>query len=90
MKRYYVVVEGQVQGVGFRWTVQNNATQLNITGWVRNMSNGMVEMEIQGNDKDLDVFLFRIRQKDRFIRVDDLRLKPVAVNPRESGFKVQY
>ncbi len=39
---------GTVQGVGFRWTNQGIANQLNLTGWVRNNSDGSVEMEIQG------------------------------------------
>ena len=38
---------GTVQGVGFRWTNQGIANQLNLTGWVRNNSDGSVEMEIQ-------------------------------------------
>ena len=39
---------GTVQGVGFRWTNQGIANQLNLTGWVRNNGDGSVEMEIQG------------------------------------------
>lgn len=39
---------GTVQGVGFRWTNQGIANQLNLTGWVRNNSDGSVEMKIQG------------------------------------------
>lgn len=39
---------GTVQGVGFRWTNQGIANQLNLSGWVRNNDDGSVEMEIQG------------------------------------------
>ncbi|WP_442878278.1 acylphosphatase, partial [Anaerorhabdus sp.] len=48
MKRYYIIIEGQVQGVGFRSYTQLNAIKYNCTGWVRNMDNGMVEIQIQG------------------------------------------
>ena len=90
LKRVYAVVQGQVQGVGFRWTVQMNATALHLTGWVRNMSNGMVEMEAQGEEKDLDAFLIQIRKKDRFIRVDDLSCKTIPLRKDEKEFRVTF
>ena len=51
MERIYAVVQGQVQGVGFRWFVQSLANSLQITGWIRNMENGMVEMELQAKPR---------------------------------------
>ena len=61
MERIYAVVQGQVQGVGFRWFVQSLANSLQITGWIRNMENGMVEMELQGETAALHQLLSRIR-----------------------------
>ena len=49
MVRYYIIVEGRVQGVGFRFFCTMNARTTDLTGWVRNMDNGMVEMEVQRN-----------------------------------------
>ena len=46
--RYYLRWTGQVQGVGFRFTNANLAQARMLTGWVRNMEDGSVEMEIQG------------------------------------------
>ena len=46
--RYFLRWEGQVQGVGFRFTNTNLAQARALTGWVRNMEDGSVEMEIQG------------------------------------------
>ena len=57
MERIYAVVQGQVQGVGFRWFVQSLANSLQITGWIRNMENGMVEMELQGETAALHQLL---------------------------------
>ena len=47
-RRYYVIFEGRVQNVGFRWTVQQIAQSLGCTGWIRNLDNGNVDMQIQG------------------------------------------
>ena len=51
-KRYYVVFIGRVQNVGFRWTVRMVAQSLGYTGWIRNLSNGNVDMEIQGSSSE--------------------------------------
>ena len=47
--RKHVYFYGRVQGVGFRWRAVQTAKDLHLTGWVRNMYNGNVEMEVQGN-----------------------------------------
>ena len=47
-QRYFLRWEGQVQGVGFRFTNTNLAQARALTGWVRNMEDGSVEMEVQG------------------------------------------
>ena len=72
MERIYAVVEGQVQGVGFRWFVQSLANSLHLTGWIRNMENGMVEMELQGETASLHQLISRIRTGDRFIQVENI------------------
>lgn len=46
--RYHLLFSGNVQGVGFRWTNQGTARELHLTGWVKNLPDGTVEMEIQG------------------------------------------
>lgn len=48
--RYYGRAVGRVQGVGFRFFVQQNAVELGLTGWVRNMDDGSVTMEMQGQE----------------------------------------
>jgi acylphosphatase len=49
VSRLYLVISGQVQGVGFRYAAQRQAHSLGIRGWVRNMSDGTVEAVIEGN-----------------------------------------
>jgi acylphosphatase len=46
--RRRVVVRGRVQGVGFRWFVREHARTLRLAGWVKNLPDGMVELEVEG------------------------------------------
>lgn len=89
MVRYYIVVEGRVQGVGFRYFCQMNASNLNLTGWVRNMDNGMVEMEVQGDEKILIKFINIISKGNYFIRIDSLSKKEVNLVQGENKFKIK-
>ena len=87
MKRYHVIVEGQVQGVGFRGFVMLQAQRRRLTGTVKNMSNGMVEIFVQGEEKQIDDFLAAVAKGDgRFIHVDDITVKQTEVIPDEKKF----
>ncbi len=61
-KRVHVYYDGMVQGVGFRFTVEHLARQVNgVTGWVRNTPDGKVELLCEGEEDVLKDFLKRIR-----------------------------
>lgn len=57
VKRIHFLVHGTVQGVFFRAHTVEAATQHGLTGWVRNLDNGKVEGEAQGDEAVLDKFL---------------------------------
>lgn len=57
MKRVRVVVSGEVQGVGYRYTMRMIARDVGVTGWVRNRRDGSVEAEIEGSDAQVDEVL---------------------------------
>lgn len=86
MRRYHVIVEGQVQGVGFRGFAMLNAQRRHLTGSVKNLENGMVEIFVQGEEAALDDFLAVIEKGDRFIRVDQIYVKPSKVVEGEKRF----
>lgn len=90
MIRYFVVVGGRVQGVGFRFFAQSSAIKHSLTGFVRNMDNGMVELEIQGTEENVNKFLSTIRRGNTFIKVDDFSLKKIDTVLGEKKFKVTY
>lgn len=90
MVRYYMVVEGRVQGVGFRYFCQMNALKHSITGWARNLENGMVELEIQGSEASISKFILLVKEGNRFIRVDDYSTKKISLSENENNFKIKY
>ena len=51
--RRHIIFYGYVQGVGFRWKASHTARRLGISGWVRNLSDGSVEMEAEGEPADI-------------------------------------
>jgi acylphosphatase len=63
--RLHAVVEGHVQGVGFRYFVLNRAQQLYLTGWVRNTFNGDVEVVAEGDRQSIDELLESLQQGPR-------------------------
>ena len=68
--RLQVHFSGHVQGVGFRYTVQRLALGFDVTGWVKNLSDGRVEMLIEGERGELEAFQAAIPNAGsrRFIR----------------------
>ena len=66
------IVRGRVQGVGFRWFVEREAHILKIAGWVRNNSDGTVEVLAQGTRDQLSGLRSRLREGPRAARVDDV------------------
>ncbi|NTU74699.1 MAG: acylphosphatase [Anaerolineaceae bacterium] len=65
ISRFHAVVEGRVQGVGFRAYVASHAIRLDLSGWVRNTRSGDVEVEAQGPREVLDELVDLIRQGPR-------------------------
>ena len=90
MKRYYIVYKGRVQGVGFRWRLLNLANRLNVTGYARNLYNGDVEVEVQGDENAVDAFFKETFRDDRFIRIDDYAIKEIPVDEDDREFDVKY
>lgn len=88
MKRYLIVFQGRVQGVGFRYFAYETASKLGLTGTVRNMANGCVECEIQGNSDDFSSFLGKMLKGNGFLRVEDYTVKEISLVPSEKTFKI--
>ncbi|MGA2570696.1 MAG: acylphosphatase [Terracidiphilus sp.] len=68
----HFLIQGRVQGVGFRWFVQREAAELDLRGWVRNTEEGEVEVVASGVPADLDELRASLRRGPRGARVDRL------------------
>jgi acylphosphatase len=68
----HFLIQGRVQGVGFRWFVQREASELNLCGWVRNTEEGDVEVLASGLPEDLSELRKSLHAGPRGCRVDRL------------------
>ena len=81
-----VVVEGFVQGVGYRDFVRRAALRLGVSGWVRNRADGSVEAVMEGAPADVEAMLAEMRRGPRGAMVTRLRLaEPAAGDAAETG-----
>ena len=62
-RRIHVYYNGRVQGVGFRFTAERLAVDLGLTGWVKNMPDGRVELVCEGQEQKLHTILDKIASK---------------------------
>jgi acylphosphatase len=79
MPAMHVMIAGQVQGVGFRWFARLAARGLELRGWVRNRTDGTVEIAAEGAQDKLDQFrrqLARGPDGARVARIEDLEAAP--------------
>jgi acylphosphatase len=67
-----ILVEGVVQGVGYREFTRRAALRLNVSGWVRNRSDGAVEALARGSPAAVEALVAEMRQGPRFAIVDNL------------------
>ena len=74
IERRDIHFSGRVQGVGFRYNTREIAKRFPVTGFVKNLTDGRVQMLVEGEATDLDEVLDRIQQRmDGFIRDTDIK-----------------
>lgn len=84
------LVQGRVQGVGFRYFVLEHARELALSGTVRNMPDGSVEVRARGERTGLDRLIELLWKGPRLSRVTHVHLQwDVPLEPRE-GFDVAF
>jgi len=86
--RLHVQVCGRVQGVSFRYFVLSAARRLGLTGWVRNLPDGSVELIAEGPHADLDSLVEACRQGPSMARVDRVDVDWDEQSPQSRDFQI--
>lgn len=87
MRRIRAIVSGRVQGVSYRASTAKKAGQLGLVGWVRNLSNGSVELEAEG--ERVDELLDWCKHGPPHARVDDVSVEELAPTGGTT-FEIRY
>jgi len=81
------IFSGLVQGVGFRFTAVSLARKYNLKGWVKNLSDGRVELVAEGLDKDLNCF-FKDLNKEFERSLIDCQVQDIESQGNFRGFQI--
>jgi len=87
--RVHVLVSGIVQGVGFRYFVYNKAVSFRLTGYVRNLFSGEVEIEIEGDRSMVEEFINQVKVGPRAAHVTDVKIEWIKCTGTPAGFEIQ-
>ena len=82
--RKHIIFYGRVQGVGFRYYAVQKANQLGLTGWVKNLYDGSVEMEVEGQEKLIDQLIIFLQNRT-YIWIERIDAKKIPLQ-QDSSF----
>ena len=89
MKRYQLLFKGVVQGVGFRYFMQNFAKTYKCTGFVKNLNDGSVLVEIQGELNQIEHVLEEMKSVKHIV-ITDIKRHPIDDIEKEKAFRITY
>lgn len=90
VKSVNMIIKGRVQGVSFRAWTEAEAKKLNISGWVKNLDNGDVEIVAEGNETNLHKFINLCKHGPGAARVENIQIKWEKFSGEFSDFEVVY
>lgn len=86
----HLLIDGRVQGVGFRWFARKAARELGLTGKVRNLPDGRVEVHAAGPAESLALLVGRLREGPPASRVTSIQEEELADVPAWESFEVDH
>lgn len=89
MERLKINFKGRVQGVGFRFHSLRIATDLNLTGSVKNLYDGSVEVYVQGRTESIEAFI-RELDNQKFVRIESKDISKMDLKQNENSFEILY
>lgn len=81
--RKHIFFYGRVQGVGFRYYAVQKANQLGLTGWVKNLYDGSVEMEVEGQEELIDQLIIFLQNRT-YIWIERIDAKKIPLQQNRS------
>ncbi len=87
--RKRIIVRGIVQGVGFRWFTRRHATKLGLGGFVKNMPDGSVLVEVEGEPSFVDMLIEELRKGPSHALVEEVIVEDIPVQ-NEKVFRIAY
>ena len=90
MASAHMVISGLVQGVGYRWFVSRKAQEYNLTGYVKNLYSGDVEVEVEGHKPMILDFVRDLRVGPRSGHVTDMKIDWGEYEGRYGSFDVKF
>ena len=88
MRRIRAIVSGRVQGVTYRASTAKQAAQLGLVGWVRNLDDGSVELEAEGEDEQIAALITWCNKGPPYAVVSRVTVEDVALSGGD-GFRVR-
>ena len=85
-----VFYEGNVQGVGFRWTIRQIAKGFDVIGWVRNLPDGRVELQVGGEESEVFAFLDSVMESELRSHIDKQTRSALAEPVKARGFDIRH
>ena len=85
-----IIFEGNVQGVGFRWSVKHVAKGFDVAGWVRNLPDGRVELLAGGEETEVRAFVTAIGESALRAHIRRQTETPAPDSPPARGFEIRY
>ena len=85
-----IFFEGNVQGVGFRWSVKHLAKGFDIVGGVRNLPDGRVELQASGEEPEVRAFVEAIGQSELRAHIRKQTESTLTDPPRARGFEIRH
>ena len=90
MTSLQVFYEGHVQGVGFRWSVRHVAKGFDVNGWVHNLPDGRVELQVTGEENEVRAFLDRVAQGELHSLIHRQTENKLDKSVTARGFEIRY
>lgn len=88
--RVRAFVDGRVQGVAYRFFAEKCAARLGITGWVRNLADGRVEVLAEGASGQVETFLERLKEGPSLARIDGFEVRREPSTGEFQDFRIAF